>query len=222
MEITGKHVYVFDWDGTILDSMELKRLNFVSSFTRAHHNEDLDKVYIRKRYLELSGKPRKELFVTISSEMGIENIEDRYEDFDRQFNLLNTRSLADVELFIDAVRYIESLVENSVSLFISSSVPEGELRTLVYSILPDYLLKHFKGVLGTTNEYHKGPSHIEAICQEAGVNKSQVIFFGDDFEDYRLAGEAGVDCLVIDRENKLEGKVRNRITSFSELQGMDK
>lgn len=68
-----KRVFIFDWDGTILDSMHVKSGNFGRAFCAALHcgQDDLLAKEVVKQYLALSGRPRKQIFLQIVNNLGL-------------------------------------------------------------------------------------------------------------------------------------------------------
>lgn len=218
MNIENKKIFVFDWDGTLFDSMKIKRDNFVSSFIHAYSDIDVDKKSVREMYINLSGKPRQELFLELSEKLTLKPAADTYSKFDDFFNLLNLSRLINAKLFPDAEKFILSAYKKGRKIFISSSVPEDELLIITQTILNNIYLDKIEMTMGTTNDHQKGISHIRDICEIAGCDKKDIQFFGDDFEDYKLSEEAGVECIVVDRENKLLNYKLPTINSFNDIQ----
>lgn len=216
--VVNKKIFVFDWDGTLFDSMNIKRNSFVSSFIQSYDNIKLDEKIIRDLYVELSGKPRHELFMELSKQLYLQPVESGYAVFNEVFNKLNLLTLNSAKLFKDVEGFIYDAYKNEKKMFISSSVPEEELRIITSSILTKEYRNKIEDTLGTAKHHQKGPSHIRDICNLIGCHKKDVLFFGDDYEDYKLSQEAGVDCIVVDRENRHLNLDIPIINSFYDVQ----
>jgi phosphoglycolate phosphatase-like HAD superfamily hydrolase len=218
MSFDGKKVFVFDWDGTLFDSMETKRDNFVSSLSQAYGRGVEDENKVREMYIELSGKPRHELFFDLSEQLNLNPTENVFSIFNNRFNNLNTLNLISAKLFSDAESFIRAINENKKQIFISSSVPEDELLVITNAILNGTYINMFDAIMGTTNSHQKGVTHIRDICEIACCEKMEIQYFGDDFEDYRLSQQAGVDCVIIDREKRHSKLDIPKINSFNDIE----
>ena len=70
MEKAAK-VIVFDWDGTLFDSMDNKTRNMGLVF---HHHFDFSEKEVVALYCRYSGIPRRELFAQILADLGLSEI----------------------------------------------------------------------------------------------------------------------------------------------------
>ena len=78
-----KEVFVFDWDGTILDSMEIKSVNFGQAFSCGKGQELADQA--THHYLQLSGYPRKQIFFQIMALLKEKAQQDSFQHFNDVF-----------------------------------------------------------------------------------------------------------------------------------------
>lgn len=213
----NKKIFVFDWDGTLFDSMEIKRTNFVSAFIAAYIYMDLDGSAVKNLYIELSGAPRFELFSKISKILNCKNEDKAFVLFNNLFTQLNKTELKRTRLFHDAKDFITASYRSDIRMFISSSAPEDELLNTTKSTLTSPYDSFFEGIMGTTKDYQKGESHIQKICEITGSSKEELLFFGDDYEDYKLAFNAGVSCIIIDRERRYTNQNIPTVHSFNNI-----
>ena len=200
-----KEVFVFDWDGTILDSMKIKAVNFGQAFCsvlRHRKEQDLSDRVVR-HYLRLSGYPRKRIFLQIMAIMGKEADQDSFERFNDVFEKLNKTSLIHARIFPDALALLEELIKRGCRIFISSSVPPQELADLVDATLPAQVKASITAILGSMGEHTKGQGHLRTIMQQTGATPDKLLVFGDDPADLELSSEAGVDCILVDRSGNL-------------------
>lgn len=206
--LAGKKVFAFDWDGTVLDSMPIKRRTFSELLAEtlrpvltASPSSLSDELL--ERYRALSGAPRREIVETILRERGLASTAIDFERFSSRLSEINRRELAQAPIFPDAIELMQRLTRMAHAVYISSSVPQAELSALVGARLPAELATRLSGVFGSEGAFAKGPEHVRRILQETGANRQQLLFFGDDLADARLCREAHVDCVLVDRPGDL-------------------
>lgn len=199
--LKDKEVFVFDWDGTILDSMELKSANFGQAFcsTQAGFLEQGLSDCLAGHYLRLSGHPRKRIFLQVMAILRKEAEPDSFERFNDAFEKLNKASLIHARIFPDALALLEELIKRGRRVFISSSVPPQELADLVEATLQPSARAGITAILGSSDGHTKGQGHLRTIMQLTGAPRDKLLVFGDDPADYELSSEAGVDCILVDR-----------------------
>ena len=199
--LSPKTVFVFDWDGTIFDSMQVKSDNFVKAFLWAISTISCSATEknLEYHYRRLSGRPRKEIFYEILTILGMEPTSYLYDEFSRMFEKLNMTSLIHAPVFPDALVLMNELIQRNGKIYISSSVPPNELQEIVEAVLSISIRRRVSKVLGSKDGFSKGSEHIGFIRQDCNVTNHQIIVFGDDRADYELSADAGVDCILIDR-----------------------
>jgi phosphoglycolate phosphatase-like HAD superfamily hydrolase len=214
-----KSVFVFDWDGTLLDSMGLKARNFGEAFCSIQP-EILGHVSARdvsEHYLRLSGYPRKHIFFQIMAKLGGQTGQYSFREFNNVFEKLNRCSLIHARIFPDARALMDELIRRGNKIFISSSVPPQELLELVAATLPASVLAGIASILGSVDGHAKGKGHLRTIIQETGTKCNNLIVFGDDPADHELSTEAGVDCILVDRSGILNGRGIRLVESLIQI-----
>jgi phosphoglycolate phosphatase-like HAD superfamily hydrolase len=199
--LVSKTVFVFDWDGTLIDSMAVKGGNFARAFAAAVKGAP-DLGTLELQYRELSGRPRKEIFETVTARLGLGS--PGYEDFNRAFTRENESTLAGAPVFEDALDLLGFLRGRGRTVFISSSVPQKELEGFVRRKL-GALAEGLAGILGSSDGFAKGPGHIAFIEKKASCGKASILAVGDDAADHALSLAAGVDFVMIDRSRRFTG-----------------
>jgi len=218
--INTKKVIVFDWDGTIFDSMAGKLKSFATvlpiyfSEMGCPINSDL----VEDIYLRNSGKPRKEIILEVANEIDADLETHDIDEMSRRLFSFNRTALAEENLFPDAIRLLKGLVNSDLVLYISSSVPQDELDYFVSKALPKNFHLRFSGVFGSNYDFSKGPEHIERISIDSGVSLNKILVIGDDEADFILSKQAGVDCILVDRNNCFFDKFpQNFVNNLDEL-----
>lgn len=220
--LKSKKVFVFDWDGTVLDSMPMKSQNFVQAFksvipeiVKQHLTNKVAELYLR-----LSGHPRKYIYFEILNLLNLEITQISYDQFNAAFEVLNKRNLIHANLFPDATELLRALIDGNCPIFISSSVPQNELVDLVDAILPNLIRQNVSAVLGSIDGFSKGKNHLQWIMNETGATNAQLLVIGDDVADYELSFAAGVDSILVDRQGTLRESKINAVSDLYQIRDL--
>ncbi len=224
LNLKNKEIFIFDWDGTIIDSMDIKVENFIETITKLIGfgvNDCMFRSRIKFLYEKYSGLPRKTLFENILREVDVNSSIIKYSNFNKNFSILNKINLLKAEIFKDARSFLDLLVKNKKDIFISSSMPQEELIFFTSKKLNKDLRQNIKGVFGTENNFTKGKSHFKSIENNTGCRSEKFLFIGDDLYDYKLSRDAEVDFILINRTSK-KYSIFNifEINTFNELEGL--
>lgn len=218
----NKKVFVFDWDGTIFDSMTVKRYLFEEAVSQylmtIQHDHIIPEEEIVEIYIAHSGQPRFEIFQIISKKYGLGFTQEDFEKISKLLFEKVRRALPSMPIFKDAERFLQALMARNGLIFISSSVPQPELEFIVREKLPHEVLSHLQGIFGSLPNFTKGPKHIEKIKAMTNSPSESIIVFGDDLADYTLSKQAEVDCILLDREGKFSKSSFCHIPTFDHLQ----
>ncbi len=192
--IKNKKAIVFDWDGTLANTMEYKRANFVklmSSFGPSEKD-------VENFHREFSGIPRRKLMQKcLESLAGRDLSEAELEQLSDKYTQMNMESSLSASPFADAKMFLE-FAKGKFQLFVSSSSDPDELLKVVDNMS---LFDCFDEVLGSRPGFGKGREHIAHIKSKYGYEKEDLIFFGDDKKDYELNHAAGVETFLLNRNN---------------------
>lgn len=207
LSLKNKKIFVFDWDGTLFDSMSIKVNNFAEALVKLTNIDiggaaDLSNK-VRILYKEFSGLPRRTIYENVIQKSGLNVSSFNYNDFDEEFTRLNKNYLINANIFADADYFLNYLIQKDKILFISSSIPQEELNYFTGKILSGYLIKKFSGILGSELDFSKGADHIKFILKKTGYLIDKIVFIGDDIFDYNLSRQAGVDFILINRKNHM-------------------
>jgi len=194
---------VFDWDGTVVNTMQIKICNASNIFSEQY---DVDSESIAESYRKYSGIPRRDLFDLIAREnigRGLSKFE--FNRLSSEFTSRNVESYKTNKVFDNNKRKVlVRIKEHGFMMFVSSSANKDEIEKL--AMLLD-LEKYFKEMLGSTGDFRKGIAHINYIKKKYGIKATQIMFVGDERADMRLAGRLGVMCVgVVNNKEKNELK----------------
>ena len=205
-ELIEKNIFIFDWDGTLYDSMKIKKENFVEAFTENFNINFLNKLEIKteilRMYEHFSGLPRKTIYLKIIENFNISRDSGKFDNFNEIFTKKNKEKLVNSNIFPDAIAILKKLIDKKKYIFISSSVPQEELTFFVRKKLEKNTLDSISGVLGSDGNFCKGEAHIEYISNKLKVDRTRMLFIGDDISDYEIYRSKDVDSILVNRNNK--------------------
>ncbi len=176
-----KKVVVFDFDGTIVNSMDAFA-DIAASVMPKHL--PIDAATARRRYLETSGIPFfQQLEVIFPGNPANKNVAD-------EFERIKVEKYFSRPVFDDAASTLAHLKERGFVTAVSSNN---------YQELVDRFVGRadisFDIVLGFRPNFEKGADHFTHIMRETGSTKDDIAFVGDSLKDGERAGEFGIDFI---------------------------
>lgn len=186
---------LFDWDGTLVNSLDIKIRNAGILF---HQRFDLSSEEVEKAYRLHSGIPRRQLFDAILADLGQPALfEAGYASLSKAFSDKNREALRDRSqpglLPTTTQLVLEILLQTGCLLFISSSAETKEIRDIAENLgLADFFMRSGGDIFGSRPGFNKGSQHVEYVCASHELPVEELIFVGDDPADVRLGQAAGV------------------------------
>jgi phosphoglycolate phosphatase-like HAD superfamily hydrolase len=184
-------VVLFDWDGTLVNSLDIKIHNAGKLFAQ---KLALDPQKVEASYRRHSGVPRHQLFEAICRENGLASLSPaRFDRLSERFSEMNLAALSDPHtpglVPEETPATLRALKAHGSRMYVSSSSVEQELELLAHGLgLRDY----FDGILGSRPGFGKGPQHVAYVLEETSAGREQLVMVGDDVTDVRLGQQAGV------------------------------
>lgn len=192
-------VVMFDWDGTLIHSLDIKVRNAGVLFEQTFRKPAAE---VERAYRLHSGVPRRMLFEAICAELGLPGLSEQdYVTLSGQFTTKNRTVLLEIAaqapdnglLPEDSPSTLRKLQESGYALYVSSSADPLEIREVARSLdLERYFLESGGEILGSQPGFFKGPQHVAYVERKRGVSPKQIAFVGDEPADIRLGKEAGV------------------------------
>ena len=182
---------LFDWDGTLVDSLSLKVRNAGQVFRDVLQYDPQE---VEQAYRHYSGIPRRVLFDSIVIAVGDRPLSDEaYAQLNREFSALNQMSISAEHVFPDVPRTLSKLRSMGFTLIVSSSASPEDVA---HAAKVTGLAQHFDEVLGSKDGFSKGRGHITHVCQRCGLQPRQICVVGDEPADIRLAKETGAQSVA--------------------------
>jgi len=172
---------VFDFDGVILESADLKTVAFVEMFAERPEHQDA----IRAHHLENLGISRYEKFRWIYANLFHEPLtEQRSAELGQQFSdLVFDKVLACP--FVPGARQALDALHGTRPLYVASGTPHEELLRIIDHRGLGHL---FDGVHGSPRPK---ASVLEEVAHTHGLPLDAILMVGDGESDHRAARKAG-------------------------------
>jgi len=184
-------VIVFDWDGTLIDSLPLKIRNAGQLFEETF---GVSRKEVETSYRVHSGISRRQLFDAICSDNDLPALtSSEFDNLSETFSNRNLEAFSNIRVDPVVITTLSTLKDFGYPLFISTATTPEEVRSAVKSLELD---SHFQGILGSQGEFTKGPAHIAYIMAKIPVEKESIWFVGDEPNDVVLGKQAGVRTIV--------------------------
>ena len=181
--------FIFDLDGTLIDSYYAIVLSIYESFKKINLNIDTNTIY--KNIIQTSVS---KYFKSLENDLGI-NL-----DFVRKDYLkIEKNYLNDIKLMPNALKMLEELYKNNSNLFIFTHRGESRFQILKNNNIDKYFIdtiSPYEGVL-------RKPSGdgINYLCNKYNLDKKETYYVGDRLIDMESAKDAGVFGILLTNDN---------------------
>lgn len=189
-----KSVFLFDWDGTLIHSLEWKIRNGGRLFAQTF---GVSAEQVEAAYRKHSGVPRRELFAAICREVGLLPLaEEMFAHLSGEFSKMNRQVLLDPAtpdlMPEDTFPALEALLKAGCHLYVSSSADGQEVADIARALGLEKFFSDSGGeIMGSRPGFGKGPEHVSHACRRHAIQPSEIVFVGDDLSDVALGKAAG-------------------------------
>ncbi len=178
---------IFDFDGVITESMDIKIRGFTSLF-RNHPEDSVMKIV--QFYLDNGGLSRFEIFrVFYRDFLGKEISQEEEERLGKKYSELCYKEMISCAYVKGAYEFLENAYSRYM-LFVVSGTPHEEMNSIIDA---RELRKYFKGVWGSPRSKGK---LLKIVLKRYRLKADEVIFIGDAPTDYRGAQEASIKFIA--------------------------
>ena len=176
---------ILDFDGVVVESTDIKTEAFRKLFSDYPNHVDAIVEYHKKN----AGVNRYEKFDHIYKNILRQPLDkERMAELSRRFSALVVDEIKACPLVPGALEFLKKY-SKVVKLFIASSTPEEELKSLVKA---RGLERFFHGIYGAPSKKSEITSR---VMKEEGAKKKEVLFVGDSAADLAEAEKAGVQFI---------------------------
>ena len=198
--------YLFDFDGTIVDSFESMVYIFLNALERFGLKGEADEV------LQYSRQP---IYKTFFDKGGKKD--DLRDFFDVTIGLLNEEiNLYKNKLFEDTLPCINALKEKGHKVGIVTSNSDSHVKEILEHLNVDPNI--FDVIVGfEATDKHKPEAEPILKGMELLNVSDNVVYVGDSLDDIKSAKNAKVDGILIERHNEYSDYKEEKITSLMEL-----
>lgn len=189
---------IFDCDGVILDSVNIKTNAFAVLFE--HYGEDIVKAVV-DYHLNNSGLSRYEKFKYCFRELLNQELTDSVmAQLDYEFNNLSFQTILQAPFIPGAIEFISQNYKRW-TFHVVSSAPEKELKKIFDR---RGLTKYFKSISGSPTPKKK---LVAQIVKESQIPPEQILMIGDSKNDQEVATFAGTHFLGIGKNWEINNSI---------------
>jgi len=176
--MTPLEVAIFDFDGTIVDSMSFLT-QLAADLLVEHYGMEPERA--RRAYIDTTGLPFvKQMELIFPGDARNESTVSVYEERKRE-------SLFDFDLFPDAPGTLERIRREGIKVCVSSGNYEDVIADIVR-----FRSLELDLVMGFRPGFQKGLDHFRFAMETFGATPEGVVFVGDSRKDGLAAQEAGI------------------------------
>jgi phosphoglycolate phosphatase-like HAD superfamily hydrolase len=189
---SGTVAVVFDYDGTLVDSKQVKVRNYLQSFQEIFQAPGHLRQRIEQSCLRTLGASRFAQLEDTLRTLALEASQDQKAAWSRLYSAVNRRTIPRIRLFPSAAGLLRRLQQAGYPLFVASGMPQEELHLeLQERHLQEYFIEA------------RGGDKAEILRDIRGRGFQQILFAGDTSFDERTAAEAGISFFRIRTDRDL-------------------
>ena len=203
---------IFDFDGVIADSVQVKTDAFASLYEQYGDNIVTKVIEHHEANGGMSRFKKIKLYHESFLNKTITN--EKIEDLANQFSKLVVRKVIDVPYVPGVFKYIQKCYEK-YNLFISTGTPTNEIKQILSA---RDIAEYFIGIHGSPE---KKSLHITKIISKYNYHPDELISYGDANTDINAAKQASVPFILIknsynqDLVKNFKGKIINNFIGLT-------
>ena len=201
-------VLIFDFDGTITDSVDIKTQAFATLY-KPYGKDIANKVV--EYHLSHGGISRFDKFRYFHKEfLNKELSEKKIQDLAKRFSVIVIDKVVRAPYIPGAFEFITKNYK-TFNMFISTATPTNEIVKILQR---KKLIKYFKKVYGSPESKIK---HVRNIISKNNYLKNELMFIGDSKSDEEAANANGIRFIKVAYEQQL---IKNsyHINNFNEFE----
>lgn len=185
-EMAGYKCVIWDWNGTLLDDMDVC-INVMNSILKCREMPVMD----TERYRRIFGFPVKNYYC----ELGFDFQKEPFEDISNEYVRKYQKESLFACLREDAVTVLEYIRDMGISQVILSA---SQIQNLEEQVNHFGIAGYFDKLLGLDNCHATSKVDVgRSWLAESGFGDGEVILVGDTLHDFETANELGCSCLLL-------------------------
>lgn len=208
-----KRVIVFDFDGVIVPSEEIKVQGYSLIFSEFGEYVPIEAIEeARKEFAEGKGN-RFDIIRSIFQRIGSKDVDAHTEEYVMRYGKIVKERIGALEVNPD-IRKILGQLHSHYPLYINSNNPDQSLKDTLRSL---NIESYFKGVFGSLK---KKVQNLQGIARLENARPEDILFIGDGDGDFSATEEFGCEFIGIANEVngwKVSEKSFRLISSLNQL-----
>ncbi len=191
-----KDLYIFDFDGVLVDSVEIKAKAFNELYS-PYGSEIAEKIVFH--HIQNGGMSRYDKFKYYHKEfLNLPIKPDTINFLSNKFSSIVIEKILKCDEIEGALDCLSFCLRHGITCAVNSATPQDELN---YIILEKGWKKYFKYIYGSPNSKS---DNLKKIINNTKIEKNKVIFFGDSLSDFKAADENEIDFVGINYFSRKE------------------
>ncbi|NIS59673.1 MAG: HAD hydrolase-like protein [Proteobacteria bacterium] len=207
-EDRAKTAIAFDFDGTLIDTGEIKIDNYLQAFERIFGTGKGDREIIKASSRRTYGANRFDQLADTLASLGLEATDEQKESWSHLYSSLNSKALVAVPEFLSVREVLLKLKNAGFALFAASGILEEEF---IGEMTRRNLLDLFREARGGDKL-----GFLRSL-KERGFRP--ILFVGDTEFDRKTAEEAGVRFYKVEKDSDIRALFRYVISLLKEETG---
>ena len=194
LKLNQKGLFIFDFDGVLVDSVQVKTQAFASLYQ--NFGEDVVNK-VTEYHLGNGGMSRFEKFRYYHQYiLGLTIDDDLVEEMSQKFSKLVVDKIVSSKEINGVTEFLENCMDRGVVCCVNSATPEDELVRIIR--LRNWS-KYFQFIFGSPSSKFKNS---EKILSKTNICRTVAVFFGDDVNDFNAAKASNIDFIGINYSAK--------------------
>lgn len=196
-----KEYIILDFNGTILDDLDLC-LNAINQLLIKCHHTPIDKKY----YLDIFTFPVRDYYLLA----GFKFPEDNFESLSHQFMAIYQPNSLQCSLFKSILPLLTILKSKKIKIILLSA---SKKEYLIQQLIAFKIMNYFNVILANDNIYAAGK---QLIAQDYVKNNhipiEKVLMVGDTIHDFEIANQLGIECVLVTGGHQSEERLKTTKT----------
>ena len=205
-------IFIFDFDGVILNSHKTKTQTFQKIFSRYGSRVGINAKNLHLRYM---GVPREKK-INLINKLYMNNSLTKSEliKINKEFKKIVQNKILKMQLNKNLVKFLK--LKKNKNLYISTGTDLNEINFLCKMKKIDHF---FSKIYGSPQ---KKTEHISDIIKRNSIDKKKILFIGDSYSDYKAAKIKEIDFLCKSNSENRDVFRKLKIKKINSFKQLDK